>query len=68
MKKVLLIIPAYNEEKNIKTTVDNVLSYTPEAAYELDYIVVNDGSRDGTGELCRREGIQCLSLVQNLGI
>ena len=29
---------------------------------------MNDGSRDGTGELCRREGIQCLSLVQNLGI
>lgn len=68
MKKVLLIIPAYNEEKNIKATVDNVLSHSPGTAYQLDYIVVNDGSRDGTKELCRREGIRCLSLVQNLGI
>ena len=41
MKKVLLIIPAYNEEKNIKATVDNVLSHSPGTAYQLDYIVVN---------------------------
>ena len=68
MKNVLLIIPAYNEEKNIKTTVDHVLSHSPGAAYQLDYIVVNDGSRDGTGAVCRREGIRCLPLVQNLGI
>ena len=40
MDKVLLVIPAYNEEKNIERVVDQLTESFP----ELDYIVVNDGS------------------------
>mgnify|MGYP000565086408 CR=1 FL=1 len=43
MDKVLLVIPAYNEEKNIERVVDQLTESFP----ELDYIVVNDGSKDG---------------------
>ena len=40
MNKVLLVIPAYNEEKNIEKVVDRIIRDFP----RLDYIVVNDGS------------------------
>ena len=37
--KVLLIIPAYNEQENIKDTVKKI----EEFSHEIDYIVINDG-------------------------
>lgn len=52
MDKVLLVIPAYNEEKNIERVVDQLTESFP----ELDYIVVNDGSKDRTAEICRKRG------------
>lgn len=68
MIKVLLIVPAYNEEKNIKATVDSIRSYDTNGKYSLDYIVINDGSKDRTMEVCKENTINCLTLIQNLGI
>ena len=45
---ILLIIPAYNEEGNISRVVDNLISNYK----DLDYVVVNDGSRDNTAKTC----------------
>ena len=67
-KSVLIVIPAYNEAGNIRKTVSQIESFTPKGAYTVDYLVVNDGSTDETGEICRRERLHCLNLVQNLGI
>lgn len=39
-----------------------------EGRFQLDYLVNNNGSRDGTKNVCRENGIHCLSLIQNLGI
>lgn len=64
MQKVLLVIPSYNEEKNIETVVDELIAHFP----ELDYIVVNDGSTDRTAEICRERGYQFLNLPVNLGL
>ena len=44
MDKVLLVIPAYNEGKNIERVVDHIKNDFP----ELDYVVVNDGSKDNS--------------------
>lgn len=67
--KVLLIIPAYNEEKNIEKTVDFVNTYLKKnKEYEIDYIVINDGSTDKTREICEKKGIKCINLIHNLGI
>lgn len=44
--KVLLIIPAYNEEDNIARVVGTLESDYP----QYDYVVVNDGSKDGHGK------------------
>ncbi|MBE9038750.1 glycosyltransferase [aff. Roholtiella sp. LEGE 12411] len=45
MQNISVIIPAYNSEKTIKTTIESVLNQTF-ADFEL--IIVNDGSQDST--------------------
>lgn len=60
--KVLIVIPAYNEADNILNTVSGVVEHG------YDYIVVNDGSRDATLDVCRSNGLNVLDLPMNLGI
>lgn len=60
--KVLIVIPAYNEDDNILNTVSGVVEHG------FDYIVVNDGSRDTTLDVCRSNGLNVLDLPMNLGI
>ena len=64
MVKKLIVIPAYNEEKSLVTTVHNIQEYAP----EYDYIVVNDCSTDHTLEICRENGFRVINLPVNLGI
>lgn len=64
MNKVLVIIPAYNEEANIEMVVEELVQNYP----ELDYVVVNDGSRDRTAQICRERGYNLLDLSVNLGL
>lgn len=62
--KVLIIIPAYNEEDSIQKVVGNMIVHFP----EYDYVIVNDGSTDRTEEICRKENYSFLNLPLNLGI
>ena len=62
--KILIIIPAYNEEENIEKVVGNIVRNFP----QYDCLVVNDGSADRTGELCEKDGFSVLNLPLNLGI
>ena len=64
MSDVLVVIPAYNEEQNIERVVDNLVTNYP----QFDYVVVNDGSRDSTAEICRKNGYNLLDLPVNLGL
>lgn len=66
--RILLILPAYNEEQTILQTVRQIQETTFPEGMEVDYIVINDGSTDGTAALCRQHQLKCLSLIQNLGI
>lgn len=66
--RVLLIIPAYNEEANIQRVIGRVREYRKTCPYQLDYVVINDGSTDSTARICRENGIHHISLLQNLGI
>lgn len=62
--KVLLIIPCYNEEKNIEKLISNI--NTNYSAY--DYIIINDCSTDNTETICKRNSYNYISLCTNLGI
>ncbi len=64
MSDVLIIIPAYNEEANIERVVDHLVQNFP----QYDYVIVNDGSKDSTGEICTRRGYNFLDLPVNLGL
>lgn len=64
MKKVLIIIPAYNEEKNIEGVVDNLIQNYP----QYDYLVINDGSKDHTLEICQKRGYNHLNMPINVGL
>lgn len=61
--KVLIIIPAYNEAKNIEKTVKDVVENT-----DYDYIVINDCSRDNTQEVCEKNNFNVMSLPVNYGL
>lgn len=66
--KVLLIIPAYNEEKNILTVYKNICDYNKKAKTKLDVVFINDGSVDATEKILCENNINHIRLIQNLGI
>ena len=68
MKKVLLIIPAYNEEENIKKVFDTITKYNKKSKIKYDVIVINDASRDNTLKILRDNNIPHVNLIHNLGI
>jgi glycosyltransferase involved in cell wall biosynthesis len=61
----IIIIPAYNEEKNL----GRVLRSIREEAPEFDVVVVNDGSKDRTSEAARKfDFVKVIDLPENIGI
>lgn len=62
--KVLIIIPAYNEELNIVAIVDKVKKICP----NYDLIIVNDGSSDNTAAICKEHEYPLITLPINLGL
>ncbi|OUP58974.1 glycosyl transferase family 2 [Faecalitalea cylindroides] len=68
MKKVLLVIPAYNEEENILKTYNSILLYNKSHKTNFDVIVINDGSRDNTEMVLNQNNVPHITLIHNLGI
>lgn len=62
--KVLAIIPAYNEEENIVSTVEDLRKNAP----GVDYVIIDDGSRDRTRAICEERGFSTIALPVNLGL
>lgn len=62
--RMLIIIPAYNEEENIVQVVRELTDRYP----QYDYVVINDGSHDRTSRLCKENQIHLISLPLNLGL
>jgi glycosyltransferase involved in cell wall biosynthesis len=66
--KVLIVIPAYNERENILKTYKSIIDYNKKHKTRYDVIVINDGSKDDTREICERNNIPVINLIHNLGI
>ena len=64
-ERILIIIPAYNEEKNIAKVIYSLINANPD--YEC--LVVNDGSKDNTQREAEATGLgTVIQLPSNLGI
>ena len=68
MKKILIVIPAYNEAENIEKVYKEIINYNKKNETSYDVIVINDGSKDNTEEILTRNSIPHISLIHNLGI
>ncbi|MCL6471830.1 MAG: glycosyltransferase family 2 protein [Firmicutes bacterium] len=64
-KRVSVVIPAYNEEKHIVSTLRDVHEYLTRKKEPFEIIVVDDGSSDGTAFLVRRIATElgCIKLI-----
>ena len=62
--KLLIIVPAYNEEASLPGVIKDLREQAPYA----DVLVVNDGSVDRTAVCAREQGANLLDLPFNLGI
>ena len=63
-KKVLVIVPAYNESRRIAGAIEDLRRHVPWA----DVVVVDDGSTDGTAAAARAAGADVVVLPFNLGV
>jgi glycosyltransferase involved in cell wall biosynthesis len=68
MKKILIIIPAYNEEKSILKTYTEIINYNKKHKTNYECIVINDGSKDNTRLVLEENNIPHINLPVNLGI
>jgi glycosyltransferase involved in cell wall biosynthesis len=64
LKDTLVIIPIFNESRNIERVIDNINKNYKEA----DILVVNDGSTDKTGEVIQNKNIFVVNHLFNMGI
>ena len=63
-KRILVIIPAYNEDGSVGKVIEEVRTHLSKA----DILIVNDGSTDLTSEKAKACGATVLDLPFNLGI
>jgi glycosyltransferase involved in cell wall biosynthesis len=62
--RCLAIVPAYNEEESLGRVLEEIRAADP----ELEVVVVNDASTDGTARVARAAGVSIVHLPFNMGI
>jgi glycosyltransferase involved in cell wall biosynthesis len=62
--RVLLLIPAYNEEASIGYVIDEARRIVP----DVDVLVANDCSTDSTAMVARRAGAEVITVPHHLGL
>jgi glycosyltransferase involved in cell wall biosynthesis len=62
--ETLVFIPAWNEEQNLPGVLDEIARELP----EVDVLVVDDGSTDGTASVARAHGAVVLGFPENRGL
>lgn len=62
--KLLVAIPAWNEEKSISKVISDVIIHLPEAKI----LVIDDGSTDQTSKIAKKTGAYVISMPFNVGV
>ena len=55
MEKIILVIPAYNEEENVLNVYNTIKEYNKKSEQKLDYVFINDGSKDNTLKILKEK-------------
>ena len=66
--KIIITIPAYNEESTIGTVIQDIKQTMIQTKYDYEIIVVDDGSTDRTAENARKAGAIVFSHPYNYGL
>lgn len=72
-KSVTIIVPAYNEEKNLPLAISDLLSAMKGYRHVYEILIVNDGSTDATGRIAdqfvrKHKHIRCIHHRRNEGM
>lgn len=62
-KKILIVVPAYNEAENIEKTIKDITEHT-----SSDYVIIDDCSQDNTYDICKKHHFNVLHLPINYGL
>jgi dolichyl-phosphate beta-glucosyltransferase len=65
MHKISVVIPAFNEEKRIKTTLEGIINYFKKTKYIYEILVVDDGSRDKTSQIVQSFNNKNIIILKN---
>ncbi|MBI4159048.1 glycosyltransferase family 2 protein [Candidatus Woesearchaeota archaeon] len=68
MKKIIITIPAYNEEQSIGEVVSDIKKVMSKEKHDFKILVVNDGSNDKTEEVAKKNGAIVVSHPRNYGL
>lgn len=68
MKRIAIVVPAYNEEASIEKVVNNIHAIAKKHDLLLQPVVVNDCSKDTTGKIIADLNCVAINLPINLGI
>lgn len=66
--KVVISLPAYNEERTLGKVLQEIKEAMKSFPYSYKILVLNDGSRDKTAEVAKREGAIVVSHPRNRGL
>ena len=66
--KVIISIPAYNEERTIGRVIDEIKEVMNKTKYNYKILVLNDGSSDNTSKIAKKKGAIVYSNKKNLGL
>ncbi len=67
IKKLLVSIPAYNEEKKIEEVIRDI-PRNLDGVSEIHILVIDDGSTDNTGKIARGSGAEIIKNYFNMGL
>lgn len=66
VNEIAIVLPAYNEEKDLPVLLENIRSKMADMPFKYTVVVVDDGSKDRTAEIAREAAkVMPLKLVQH---
>lgn len=68
LPKIVVSIPAFNEEKTIGSVIQEIKEALGQTKYHYEILVLNDGSIDRTAEIAKKNGAKVVSNPRNLGL